>query len=672
MNRSLAIAGIFLPLITWGQDPVSRLSAINPPPDSPSANPAAPAAPKENSFQPTWETQKNSRTYLLSIPPPRGQIADRNGLPLAQTRVSYNLGIQFPTPLAFSDRDVLRFAQTQAVEAGGLIGRPINVNAEAVLKHYKNRGVVPYILIQDLKPQEYESIKKAASKNLVLQPTYQRFYPNAGLAGHVIGYAGRTGRMPDGVLQNNDPLWPGAEGRDGLEQAFNEQLNGKPGQLNISFDPSGKKVSEQVVVPPQPGYNIITTIDENIQRLCEDSLAKGCKRGAIVVMDPNNGDILAMASWPTLNPNAFIPVISAEDYKALQDDKNIPLLPRAFRSAYPPGSTFKVFVGLAALNSGEMEPGDEFNCPPSMEIGNLTFRNWKKEHTGSLDFADALTQSCNTWFYQCGIKIGGSLITDYSARLGLGMKTGIPLSAEVEGRVMNDDYMQKVYKRKMLNGDLANLSIGQGDTLISPLQMAQAMATVGNGGILYQARLVSQVQSIDGQIVHAYDVRARSQIDINDTTLKELRRGLVQVVESRSGTAGRAQVDGIHVGGKTGTAQWGPKNNERTAAWFAGFAPAKQPKYAFAAVYEGEPNDNDVHGGTHAAPLIGRVLKELYKDEGKKKKQKGDDDFMTPVKKKEEQAPDEESASPPKPAEQPKPAPTPKRSFWNFFRPGGR
>src|SRR5207245_1703057 len=151
---------------------------------------------------------------------------------------------------------------------------------------------------------ELEKIKKSASRALSLHPIYLRFYPNGNLAAHVIGYAGKTGRAADSPIQNNDLLWPGTEGREGLEQTFNEQLSGRIGQMNIAFDATGKKVSEKIPIPPQPGNNVVTTIDENIQRLAEQSLAKGAKRGAIVVLDPNNGDILALASWPEFNPNA--------------------------------------------------------------------------------------------------------------------------------------------------------------------------------------------------------------------------------------------------------------------------------------------------------------------------------------------------------------------------------
>ncbi len=589
-------------------------------------------SPGPNGLAPTWDTQKHARTYVLNIPAPRGQIVDRNGSPLAQTRVSYNLAVVFPTPTTFSDAEVMKYTEPQIMLARKITGRPISVTQDLLLKHYKNRGVLPLVIAQDLKPDEIEAFNRQKPETLTLLPTYQRFYPNGPLAGHIIGYAGRTGRIPDGPIQNNEVLWPGAEGREGLEQTFDDQLQGKEGQFNIAFDATGKKASEQVVIPPQPGYNVVTTIDEELQRLCEQTLEKSVKRGAIVILDPNNGDILAMASWPTINPNWFIPNISAEAFKALNDDPQIPLLPRAYRSAYPPGSTFKVPVGIAAMQEHVIETDTEFSCPSSMEIGKIVFRNWKKTDSGSLNFADALTQSCDTWFYQVGIKTGSRKMADWALKLGFGARTGIPLAAEAEGRIPDDVFMEKAHGRKMLSGDLANYSIGQGDVLATPLQLAQAMGIVGNGGTFYQTRLVKQVQSIDGKIVTAYGVRARATMDLEPKILKEVKRGLVQVVSGSMGTAGKASVPNVKVAGKTGTAQWGPKNKERTAAWFAGFAPADKPKYAFAALYESDfNNSDDVHGGTVAAPLIGKVLREVFKDEAKdpkKPKKKGEKEEM--------------------------------------------
>ena len=652
MNRRPLPILVLLSLLAHAvaQDAMPRAQAVA---STGAASPSVPLPPDQapakpgltqgdTGFTPTWETQKHAQTFLLGIPAPRGQIVDRNGNPLAQTRVSYNLAIAFPTPLTFSEAEVLAFSQKQILVARGLTGRMISLPQDLVLKHYKNRGIVPLVIAQDLKQSETETFLRDRPESLVLQPVYQRSYPNGSLAGHVIGYAGRAGRIPDGIIQNNELLWPNAEGREGLEQTFDDQLQGKVGQYNISFDASGRKASEQISIPPQPGYNVVTTLDLNLQRLCEQVLEKGVKRGALVMIDPSNGDILAMASWPTINPNAFIPNISTEAFKALQDDPQIPLLPRAYRSAYPPGSTFKVPVGLAALQEGVITTDDEFNCPPALEIGHLTFRNWKHTDSGSLNFADALTQSCDTWFYQVGIKTGARRMGDWAVRLGFGARTGIPLGSEADGRIPTDDFMKKVHGRKMLDGDLANFSIGQGDVLVTPLQMAQAMATIGNGGTFYQTRLVKQVQSIDGQIVTAYSVRAREQLDIDPKILKEIKKAMVAVVSSRSGTAGKAAVPNVKVAGKTGTAQWGPKNKERTAAWFAGFAPADKPKYAFAAIYESDVSNAEVHGGTVAAPLVGKVLRDVFKEEAKEAKDAKED------KKKKKKKADEDDDAPPK------------------------
>jgi penicillin-binding protein 2 len=358
----------------------------------------------------------------------------------------------------------------------------------------------------------------------------------------------------------------------------------------------------------------VTTLDLRLQELAEKALEAKAKRGAIVVIDPNNGDILALASWPTYDPNVFVPSISAEKFKALQDDPNIPLLPRAFRSSYPPGSTFKVAVGLAALESGAVGPDDAYECVPAIQIGNLTFHNWKKGNRGALNFVQALTESCDTWFYQVGIKTGADPIIDWALKLGFGEKCGIPLRGEVEGRVPNDQYMKATHGRKLLNGDIANLSIGQGDTLVTPLQMAQAMAIIANGGTFYQARLVQQVQTLNNEIVSAYQVRAKKTLDVSPTTMEQLHAGLIEVVNGAGGTAHQASLDNVEVAGKTGTAQWGPKNKERTAAWFAGFLPADKPQFAFAALYEGDVGSK-VHGGSTAGPMIADVFRQIYKDQ---------------------------------------------------------
>ena len=578
----------------------------------PAASPGPPPTSDEETIIPTFETQKLARTYILDIPAPRGQITDRTGLPLAQNKVNYNLAISFPTPLDFTDTKAVAFAREKIDKAAKLVGRSIKISDDAILRHYHNRGILPLEIVQNLSKSDYEAVKDRAKDFLVVRPIYVRTYPNGKVAGQIIGYTGKTGRNLDGIIDNHETLWPETEGRDGLEQTFNEMLTGKHGEYKITFDKDGRKTSEKLIKSAVPGNNIITTLDLRLQQLAEKALESKAKRGAIVIVDPTDGDILAIASRPTYDPNSFVPSISAEKFKQLQDDPDIPLLARSFRSAYPPGSTFKVAVGIAALETSAVHADDLYQCVPAIQIGNLTFHNWKKGDRGALNFVQALTESCDTWFYQVGIKTGAEPIIEWALKLGFGAKCGIPLRGEAEGRIPNDEYMKATHGRKLLNGDIANLSIGQGDTQVTPLQMAQAMAIIANGGRFYQTRLVRQVQSVDHEIVTAYELREKRSLNVSAATMEQIRTGMIEVVNGPNGTGHEAQLDGVEVAGKTGTAQWGPKNKERTAAWFAGFLPAEEPRYAFAAVYEGDVGSK-VHGGTTAAPMIADIFQEIYK-----------------------------------------------------------
>lgn len=564
--------------------------------------------------RPTWETQKQARTYLLHIPAPRGQITDRNGAPLAQSRIAYNLGLSFPTPLEFSDGQAVNFARSQILTAEKLLGRKFDVTDEALVQHYKNRGILPFILAEDLSPEQIAAVSRGLGTGLVLQPAYVRHYPLGQLAAHIVGYVGRTAPLSVKPIENNDLIFPDSEGREGLEQVFDGQLHGTEGVLNLTLNAEGKRTTERIVRQPVPGYNIITTLDLKVQKACEDALAKSGRRGAVVVIDPRSGEILGMASRPSFDPNLFIPIIKPEIFSKLNSDPSDPLYPRAFRSAYPPGSTFKTFVGLAALQTGIITPETRIGCPGGLQVGNFYFRNWKSSYAGQLNLPEALAQSCNTWFYQAGLKIGAEPIIEWADAVGLGRRTGIPLRAEARGNIPNDEYMLRVHNRKILQGDIANMSIGQGDILITPLQMAQALGVIASDGTFHQTRLVKQVQSIGNRVVSAYPDRVRAELNISNTNLEALKKGLVMVTSHGTGTGHRAAtVKGVKVAGKTGTAQWGPVRKRRNAAWFTGFAPADNPLYSFAAVIEGNPGET-IAGGANAAPVIGAVLADLLKD----------------------------------------------------------
>lgn len=581
-----------------------------------------PVPAAELQIQPSWETQKLARTFAFTIPAPRGLITDRNGVPLAQTRIGYNLAIQFPTPLEFNDTQAQRYIADQVSLVRQILHREVPVDVDSALKHYKARGIMPFYLAgaQDLKPVDVEAIKRANLPGLHLQPIYLRYYPQGMSAAHIVGYVGRQGTYPAGTVENNELLWPDFEGRSGLEQTFNQQLTGKSGVMHVTFDAQGKKSAEKISVAPIPGQNVVTTLDMKLQGLVEKSITSTGRPGAMAMTDPNTGEILALASIPSFDPNSWIPYMPTAEFNRLKDDPTYPLIPRAYDSAYPPGSTWKIITGLAAMNDGYVDPDDEFEGSPTMEIAGRTFHNHTKNHQGMLAFPAALMVSCNTYFYRIGLKTGAQPIVDYGTRLGFGHKTGIPLNGEDAGNLPTNDYMLRVHKRKFMPGDVANFSIGQGDLLVTPLQMAHAMGSIANGGSVYQPRLVLQVQGPDQKIALGYELRVRDQIEIDRNVMKAIKEGMVNVVQGRGGTATASAIPGVLIAAKTGTAQWGTGSKEKVAAWFAGFAPAERPKYAFAAVYEGKEARNDVHGGSHAAPVVSRVLKDVLKPEVRDKK----------------------------------------------------
>ncbi|PYL10951.1 MAG: hypothetical protein DMF48_09435, partial [Verrucomicrobia bacterium] len=247
----------------------------------PTPGPSPSTSPEEETIVPTFETQKLARTFMLDIPAPRGQITDRNGAPLAQNRLSYNLVVTFPTPLNFSDAQALSYTREKIDDAGKLIGRRFRISDEAILRHYRNRGVMPFEIAPNLTPLDYEGIKDKLPPGMMVRPVYVRIYPNGKVAGQIVGYTGKTGRNPDGIVDNHETIWPQTEGREGLEQTFNEMLTGKNGEYKLTFDKDGRKTSEKLVTPPEPGYNVVTTLDLHLQDLAEKALAAKAKRGAM-------------------------------------------------------------------------------------------------------------------------------------------------------------------------------------------------------------------------------------------------------------------------------------------------------------------------------------------------------------------------------------------------------
>ncbi|MGB2351838.1 MAG: penicillin-binding transpeptidase domain-containing protein, partial [Akkermansiaceae bacterium] len=330
-------------------------------------------------------------------------------------------------------------------------------------------------------------------------------------------------------------------------------------------------------------------------------------------LDIHTGEVMAMASQPSFDLNDFIPFISNEKYRELREDPGTPLFGRAFQGEYPPASTFKPIVAATALSNGDVHEFSLIDCPEKIQIGNKVFHNWSDEPEGFIDVKRAIARSCNPWFYQVGIETGPQAFLSLARRLGFGSKTGIPLIGENGGLIPSDEWMIKHHKRKILDGDTANLSIGQGAMLATPLQVAQGMAGLANGGALPKLHLIKQVQSVNGRVLVSKEPERRNFLHLDETAVDVVHEGMMQVVHADYGTGRRARLSYTVLCGKTGTAQWGPEELEQRLAWFAGFFPLENPRYAFAALYEGKPGEK-LSGGRKAAPMVSAFFEHFKED----------------------------------------------------------
>ncbi len=508
-------------------------------------------------------TRKDARTITLKIPAPRGQIVDRFGEPLAQNEVAYQVSLQFEQ---FQDVDrayIVSWARERMARLPGLVKLPYEKTDEELYSHYMDRRWLPLYVSGQMGEKEAKSLESRLGSGLVLSPVYRRAYPENGLAAHILGYAGSVGKLPTGPINFNEPLWEESEGRAGLEKLFDRQLAGEDGMKRLLFDEKGRKLLEEQVKRPRPGGTVATTLNLKWQKLAENVLRKGCERGAFVVIDVVTGEVLVMASRPTFDLNGFIPGISSEAYKALEDDPANPLFGRAFQSAYPPASSYKPVVALAALNNGTVTEFSEVYSPASIRIGNHTFKNWSRVPEGPINVKRALARSCNTWFYQVGIDVGPSTFLGLSRKLGMGEKTGLPLIGETPGLVPTNEWMLKNEGRRILDGDTANMSIGQGSLLASPLQVAQMMAGIGNGGALPKLSLISQVQDTRGRVVKAAAPERKNWLGLDELAVEIVREGMNDVVDKGYGTGRSGGLSYTSLAGKTGTAQWGRHGSSR-------------------------------------------------------------------------------------------------------------
>jgi penicillin-binding protein 2 len=408
-------------------------------------------------------------------------------------------------------------------------------------------------------------------------------------------------------------------GQGGLEKTYEKLLRGAPGRRMIQVNAAGRKVKDLGIEEPRHGIDVYLTIDLDAQRAAEEAL--GERAGAVVAMDPNNGEVLALVSHPNYDPNLFPRGISPKDWVRLSNDPSHPLYNRAIQSVYPPGSTFKVVVSLAGLETGVIKLDDKVTCKGFITSGRKSFRCWKKGGHGTLSFHQGLVESCDVYFYTMGDRIGFDRVAQFARDLGLGETTGIPLADEKKGLVPTAAWKKEKVNEPWYPADNYMNSIGQGFMLVSPIQNCQLMSVIANGGNFYQPQILKKSRDRETGAVTLYSPVRKRRFSFDPMALDEVRKALIGVTSEPGGTAHGAATPLGPVAGKTGTAQViaqkvpGRKLSAETEdhAWFIGYAPADDPKIAVAVLVE-----HGGHGGAAAAPVARKVIEEYLKNVGQK------------------------------------------------------
>src|ERR1700720_2295363 len=595
---------------------------------------------------------RGSSEATVRIPSVRGEIKDRNGLTLVQNRASYEVDFYLPEmvkgyrerfgpppvteyraiisgmPKDQKEPDIIKIVNDGVVPRLDDLDLARDYNAGQLQRHFRNDTEVPFSYIKDI---DFPTMAKFSEHDvglpgvdIAIKPV--RSYVYGALAAHILGYVGAPDDTNKDEARKYTFYQGDVEGKSNVEKSMDEYLRGKPGVRYLRRNAKGVIDGVLREDPPRQGANVFLTIDARIQAIAEEAL-RAISRGAAMVVDPNNGNILAMASVPSFDPNTFIPSIKAKDWKALQKDEGDPLVNRAI-SCLPPGSTFKLITALAGLRGTKNLAGAKYSCGGGVSYGDHFFRCWvaEKHYThGTIGLADALKVSCDSFFYQYGNAASIQSIDAVGKMLGIGEESGLPLSGEQTGNMPGPEWMQIHHpQERWSSAQTANVSIGQGYTLVSPLQLAIAYATAANGGTCYYPRLVDKVLNQDGSPVldeHGKPAvsqtpRVRSDLRrvVSPQDIDLVRKGLWKVVNEEGGTGGRARLKDVVVAGKTGTAQATDRGHEENVAWFTCFAPFDHPKYVVAVMVQGASG----HGGEVAGPIATRILERaLAQDEGK-------------------------------------------------------
>ena len=556
-------------------------------------------------------SEKNA-VRLTGIKAPRGLILDRNKKLLVDNRPSFNLKIML------EDAGDVKETLTKVSQ---MMGTPF----EDLMKKISDAGEGAFykpVVLQDDISRDHLAVIEAHKFDLPgvfidIEPT--RHYIHNKTASHLLGYLGEV---------NNDELLSGkypnvktgdSIGRYGVEKSFETYLQGKRGGRQIEVDANGRTIKILKTVEPVTGLDLKLTIDLDLQQIAEKMLED--KHGAVVALDPNTGDVLVMASAPSFDQNDFVGGINSKKWKALMSDRGKPMTNKAIQGEYPPASTYKIITSMAALEEKAIDIHTTFFCPGFFKYGNRVYRCWNKNGHGNVSILEAITQSCDVFYYQAGDKVGVDGLAKYAMGSGLGKKTGIMLEDEKKGLIPTSSWKKKRFNESWHRGETLSIAIGQGYDLVTPLQMAVFIAAVGNGGTLYKPRIVSAIEGSQGNVIKEIPAEIAGKLPAGEKTLEIIRKGLEDVVENDRGTAKRIRLKHVKIAGKTGTAQvFSVKSGDklktehldfylRDHAWFVCYAPAENPVIAVSVLIE-----HGAHGSTAAAPLAAALIGQYIHD----------------------------------------------------------
>lgn len=573
---------------------------------------------------------KANQIRRIAVEAPRGSILDRQGRPIVTNRPARQLVLDL--------QDVPVTSRPQLYSDLADVLDKDEADIRAAVKAAGADSLTPIVLEEDVIEDDvifYFEEHKSQFPGVRVRDRYERKYPAGSIAAHMVGQVGEVSAdQLKGDFQN---LKAGDRvGQSGLERTYDEYLRGVDGFGAVEVDAAGVRRGIGRGVPPTPGSNVRLSIDLKLQRATEKALREGISlahvtggpgadAAAAVAIDPRNGEVLALASYPDYDPSIFVEPGHDAEIRRLLVDRRTPLSNRAIAGLYPPASTYKVITGLAALSEGFITPDTQISCPSYLEIYGTRFNNWFKESLGAMDLAHALEQSCDTYFYKVALDFyhaPGSRLQDWSKRFGLGRPTGVDLPGEERGLIPTPEWRRDTFKGQEAvwgPGHNVNLSIGQGDLLVTPLQMTMVYGAIANGGTLHQPRLATAVEDAGGNAILTIDKGSSRKLPISEDWLREVRNGLYLAANGGNGTSTPVfQSFEVPVSGKTGTGEKPPYGD---MAWYCGYAPAQAPVIAACSIVE-----KGGHGGSAAAPIVLRMFQSYLDAEGGSVRQSGRSD----------------------------------------------